>query len=241
MSGQPTPPRLLEAFAVNAGSDFITDPIPQPSQISTNPGAASLNDGFPPATFLDPADGGVLPSGADFNGILFMISAWAAYLGAGQRPVFDATLAAFMSGYAVGATLAKVGAPQETWTNVLNGNTSNPDTGGAGWVSSTPLHSSAALATLNDVVLPGVSDYIIDVDCTSGAFAFTGFVAQRDRQRITLRKSDSSANSLSVVASSGSSAAANQVQCVSPSLGAPLQYMDFSIQYISELSRWVQA
>lgn len=240
MSGQPTPPRLLQAFATNAIGDDITNPIPQPSQFTIDPGAASLNDGFPPLCFTDTASGGQLPSGADFNGILFMATAPCAYLMAGQRPVFDATLAAFMGGYAVGATLAQTANSAATWVNLVDGNTTDPDAGGAGWVSSTPIYSAAALTGLNDVVLPGVSDYIIDVDCTAGAKAFTGFVAQREAQRVTLRKSDVSGNGLSVLSENGGSLAAHRCQVVAPSLGAPLRYMDFTIQYVTALSRWIQ-
>lgn len=236
MSGQAQPPRIVEPWAVNATSDFINYPIPV-TTVDTL--AASLSLGFPPTNFLDPVDGGVLPSGADFNGILRMISAWAAYLGAGQRPFFDATLAAAMGGYAIGAKLAQVAAPGSTWTNLTDGNTTNPDTGGANWLSSDVVYSNAALTGLNDVVLPGPNDYIIDVDCTAGAKAYTGFVAQRPHQRLTLRKSDTSGNGLSVVSAS-TSLAANQIQCAAPSIGAPLQYMDVTIEYISDLSRWIQ-
>jgi hypothetical protein len=241
MSGQPTPPRLLQAFGTAAIGDDITDPIPQPSQISINPGAASLNDGFPPACFQDPADGGVLPSGADFNGILFMISAIAAALWAGQRNVFDSTLATFMGGYKLGAKLAQVASPGATWTNLVDGNTTDPDAGGAGWLSSEVVYTAVALTGVNNVVLPGPSDYIFDVDCTAGAIAYTGFVAQRDGQRLTFRKSDVSANGLSIVSQSGSSTAANRCAVVAPSLGAPLQYMDFTIRYVQTLARWIQA
>lgn len=237
MPGQVQPARLVEAFGKNAISDDINYPIPV---TSADPNDASLDQGFPPTNFLDPADGGVLPSGADFNGIIRMLSEWCAYLGAGQRPFYDATLAAFMSGYALGAVLAQVADPSATWTNIVDGNASNPDTGGAGWVSSALVYSAAALTGLNNVVLPTPSDCIIDVDCTAGPKAFTGFVAQRPNQRVTLRKSDVSANGLSVESASAASVAANRIQCVAPSLGAPLQYMDFTIQYIPALSRWIQ-
>lgn len=241
MSGQPAPARLLQAFAANAVSDDITYPIPQPSQLTINPGAASLNDGFPPACFTDPASGGVLPSGGDFNGVLKMATGPAAYLMAGQRPFFDATLAAFMGGYIVGAKLAQVAAPGSTWTNIVDGNTTNPDSGGAGWVSSETLFSAVALTGVNDVVLPGPSDYILNVNCSAGAIAYTGFVAQRDGQIILLRKSDATINSLTVVSQSASSAVANRCAVVAPSIGAPLQYMDFRLRYIQTLSRWIQA
>jgi hypothetical protein len=240
MAGQPQPTRLLKAFAADAISDDITLPIPEPSQIAINPGAASLTDGFPPACFADPAAGGVLPSGADFNGVLNMATAAPAYLMAGQRPFYDATLQTFMGGYALGAVLAQAADPTATWTSAVDANMTDPDSGGAGWISSTTVYSAAALTGLNDVVLPTISDCVIDVDCSGGAKAFTGFAPGRPNQRVTLRKSDASANGLSVLSENVGSAAANRVQCVAPSLGAPLRYMDFTIQYIPALSRWIQ-
>lgn len=49
--------------------------IPTASQIGVTPGAASLTDGFPPLTMTPLASGGVPPAGADFNGILNLITA----------------------------------------------------------------------------------------------------------------------------------------------------------------------
>ncbi|AET91662.1 fels-2 prophage Pin [Burkholderia sp. YI23] len=42
--------------------------IPEKSQTSVAAGAASLNDGFPPATMQPKTHGGVPPDGRDFNG-----------------------------------------------------------------------------------------------------------------------------------------------------------------------------
>lgn len=240
MSGQPQPTRLLKAFAADAISADITLPIPEPSQSAITPGAASLTEGFPPACFQDPADGGVLPSGADFNGVLRQATEPAAYLMAGQRPLYDATLQTFMGGYAIGAVLVQAADHTKTWTSLVDGNMTNPDTGGAGWLSSGYVYTAVALAGVNDVVLPGPHDFIFDVDCTAGAIAYTGFIAQRDGQVIVLRKLDATANGLSVASQSASSAAANRCAVVAPSLGAPLQYMDFRLRYVQTLARWIQ-
>lgn len=236
MSGQPAPPRLLQAFATNAISDDITNPIPQPSQFSINPGAASLNDGFPPQTFTDTASGGQLPSGADFNGILFMATAPVAYLMAGQRPLFDATLAAFMGGYAVGAVVAQSADPTQTWTNTVDGNTNDPDAAGLGWVSSTPVYSAVALPGTNDIVLPGISDYVIDVDTSSGARTMTGFIAQRPWQKVTL--CPTGANSIQFNPLTGS-AADNQIRLSAGGISI-LQNDSINFQYIPSISKWVQ-
>lgn len=239
MSGQPTPPRIVEAFAISAASQFITNPFPVPSQVGIVDGAASLHDGFPPLTFLALNSGGVPPSGADFNGILYLISAWVAFLAAGQTNGYDATLQTGMSGYADGAVLTQAGDPTARWISNTSGNTTDPDTGGTGWISSKPLYSFAALTGVNNVVLPGASDYLIDVSASGGAIAYTGFVAQRDGQQITFRKSDNSGNAITFVNSSGSSSAANEMQ-LPGTASLVLQYMTITIRYNSTLGKWFQ-
>lgn len=239
MSGQPTPPRIVEAFAIDAASQYITNPFPVPSQIGITDGAASLHDGFPPLTFLALNAGGVPPSGADFNGILYLLSAWVAFLAAGQRPAYDATLQTDMSGYAQGATIQQSADNTATWTSTVSGNTTDPDTGGAGWRSSKQLYSNVALTGVNNVALPGPSDYLIDVSASGGAIAYTGFVAQRDGQQITFRKSDNSANAITFANSSGSSSAANQMQ-LPGTASLPVQYTTFTIKYNSTLAAWFQ-
>lgn len=238
--GQPTPPRIVEAFAIDAASQYITNPFPAASQIGITDGAASLHDGFPPLTFLALAAGGVPPSGKDFNGILYLLSAWIAFLAAGQKPVYDSTLQTDMSGYAQGATIQQSADLTATWTSNVAANVTNPDTGGAGWVSSKQLYSNAALTGVNNVVLPGPSNYLIDVDASGGAITFTGFVAQRDGQEITFRKSDSSANAVGFANSSGSSSASNEMQ-LPGNASLPLQYMTFRIKYNTTLGKWFQS
>lgn len=134
---QPVPPEIVEAFGINAGGGFITNPIPVPSQIGTNPGAASFNDGFPPATMTPKESGGVPPAGPDMNGILYMISAAVAALNAGQFYPYSATLSTAMGGYKLGALLLKADG-SGFWFNLVASNTTNPDAAGAGWQSWVP-------------------------------------------------------------------------------------------------------
>lgn len=244
MAGQPTPPIIVEAFALNAPTctpaapvaGGKTAPFPSASQIAVTPGAASLNDGFPPLTMTLESIGGVPPFGVDMNGILYVLSAWAAFLGAGQLPQYSATLQTAMTGYAQGAVLAKAAAPWQTWTSIVSGNVTDPDTGGAGWVSSTPLYSSAALSGSNNVVLPGPSDYVIDVDTTAGPKSYTGFVAQRDGQKITFRNVGTGTNLLTLQALNGGSSAANQI-FGSADISAVL-HDSITIQYSSGAGQW---
>lgn len=241
--GQTAPPRILEPFAKNAPTctpaapvaGGKTAPFPQPSQIGTTGGAASLDDGFPALTMTDPTQGGVPPFGVDMNGILFLLSSHIAALAAGQLYQFDATLAASMGGYAAGAVLQQSANPNAFWINQTAANTNNPDAGAtAGWLSTVALYSAAALAGPNDVALPGPSDYVISVDTSAGAVSFSGFVAQRDGQRITLIANG--ANNLKLLALSGS-AAANQIQASGETdvFGKDSQ----TLQYSTGFGKWL--
>lgn len=240
--GQATPPTLLEPFAKNAPecspsapvAGGKTFPFPQPSQVDTLNGAASLDDGFVPLNMTNPVAGGVPPFGVDMNGILFYLSSHIAALAAGQFYQYDATLSAFMGGYAVGAVLQQAANPNAFWINQTAGNESDPDTGGGGWLSTVPLYSAAALAGPNDVVLPGPSDYFISVATGSGAVTFSGFVAQRDGQRITLIANG--ANNIKLLALQGS-AAANQIQASGES---DITGKDcITLQYSTGFGKWL--
>ena len=70
------PRRFAIPFASGAGADYVRD-IPKDHVDATSTDApASLQDGFPPETFVAIAAGGIPPSGADFNGLLKQITAW---------------------------------------------------------------------------------------------------------------------------------------------------------------------
>lgn len=234
MSGVPTPAPIYKPFGVAAVN--ITLPIPVPSQASITPGAASFTDGFPPLTETPTGSGGVPPSGADVTGILYMVSAYCAMLQAGQMPMFDATVAAAIGGYGVGARLSKA-TGIGTWTNITAGNATNPDTGGAGWYSSTTLRAvlNPGTGTYNDVALAGASDYFLDYNTGSGPITVTGFVAQRDGQKLTL--SAQGANNLNVTALGGS-IAANQMRLNATLTLNPNASVTF--QYSLAAAVWIQ-
>jgi hypothetical protein len=238
--GQPTPPILVEAFAINAPAGSAagdkTFPFPSASQIGVTPGAASLNDGFPPLTMTAPGAGGVPPFGTDFNGILYILSAQIAALAAGQLPVFSATLATAMSGYAAGALLASAVTPGVRFTNLVAGNSNDPDSVPTGWRSSRVAHASTApsAGTHADTVLPGLNDYVFDIDTTAGAILLNGFVAQVDGQKLVI--CCTGANPLTIGALAGG--AGNQVRLNSSI--TILQNDSLSIQYNSAITAWVQ-
>jgi hypothetical protein len=132
MQASQTPTLVPLPFATNGTKNTI----PEASQISITPGAASLNDGFPPLTFTPIAAGGVPPAGADFNGILNLITQSIRWKHAGGQFGYNSTFAndANVGGYPRGALLLRSD-QSGLWLNQTDNNATNPDTGGAGWVA----------------------------------------------------------------------------------------------------------
>lgn len=128
------PAKFAIPFANNAGGGFIR-PIPQASQIGVTGGAASLTDGFPPLNFAPIASGGIPPFGQDLNGLLNQSTAWDRWFSAGGPILYDATFQAAVGGYPLYAIVGSLIVPGNFWMSTVDGNTTNPDTGGAGWVN----------------------------------------------------------------------------------------------------------
>lgn len=124
-------PELVQLPFADSGTK---NSIPTPSQVSITPGAASLTTGFPPITFLDPTAGGIPPFGADFNGILNLISANTRWENAGAFYPYDATFSSFITGYPKGAILSRADGTG-FWLSTADDNTANPETDTTGaWV-----------------------------------------------------------------------------------------------------------
>lgn len=152
------PIKIVEAFATG---DTTKNVIPVPSQIPITPGAASWTDGFPPLTAVDPVNGGIGPSKADFNGVLFSISDISQWLNAGGGFLFDAAFAATVGGYPVGARVLRAN-QVGYWFNTVDGNSNNPDTGGAGWVPDGAAICSSVYASAQQTLAVGVSKILFD-------------------------------------------------------------------------------
>jgi hypothetical protein len=129
------PGKLPIPWGNSAGAGYIR-PIPTASQISVTPGAASLNDGFPPLNSIPVSAGGVPPFMQDFNGILNLVTAWLRWFQAGGPITYDANFASSIGGYPAGTIVQSTTVPNRLWFCLIDGNTSNPDTGGAGWTVS---------------------------------------------------------------------------------------------------------
>ena len=126
------------------GDSSKTNPIPVPSQIGITPGAASWTDGYPPLCATPVSSGGLPPTKADFNGALFQMSGVDVWTCAGGGFPYSSAFSAAVGGYPKGArVLMASGAGY--WRSTVDNNTTDPDTGGAGWVPDTPGTATASV------------------------------------------------------------------------------------------------
>ena len=188
-----TPPQVTQPFATTGTANTI----PVASQIGITPGAASFTDGFPPLTATPIGSGGIPPTVGDMNGILKMLSAHVAYLQSGAGYQFSSAIATAIGGYNIGAMLLSAD-NSGYWLNLTNNNSTNPDTGGAGWVpvSQYGLGTVSGLGSSNvtltatqygkqilvltgaltaniNLVFPNLATSWIIVNNTTGAFSIT--------------------------------------------------------------------
>jgi len=134
MQSTQIPRKFTRPWANAAGAGFIRD---IPDTHSSTAGAASLDDGFPPACFLAPEAGGVPPFGQDFNGIIHWLTQWIMWLAGGGFCQFDGAYAAAIGGYWSGAIVVAADGTH-FWRSTTENNSVNPDTGtvtapAAGW------------------------------------------------------------------------------------------------------------
>lgn len=148
MSGAPTPQVLLEPIASDADPGFITNPLPD---APTGTNAASIQGGYPPIVMTSELAGGKPPLGQDENGFLFLLSSHSFFTQCGQLYRYSAPLATAIAGYSLGAILGMADGTG-AWLNTVDGNTTDPDAGGAGWVPGYAYGNSAATGLTGGVV-----------------------------------------------------------------------------------------
>lgn len=137
------PVQIQLPFANGDGSK--TNPVPVPSQISITPGAASFTDGFPPLCATPVSSGGIPPSKADMDGILFMLSGIDRWVSAGAGFPYSSAFSTAIGGYPIGARVLRA-AGSGYWLSIADNNTTDPDTGGAGWIPDRAVSSVYASA-----------------------------------------------------------------------------------------------
>jgi microcystin-dependent protein len=128
------PPKFNIPWGNSAGGAYIRA-IPQPSQIGIQNCAASLTDGFPPLSFTPAGNGGCPPLGQDFNGIFKQLSQWSRWNGMGTPVFYDGAFSGQIGGYPKWTVLSNASTPGCFWISQIESNTTNPDAGGANWLS----------------------------------------------------------------------------------------------------------
>lgn len=137
-------------FAESATGSYVRA-VPQ---TTVDPAAASFDLGFPPQTFTDEGAGGTPPDGRDFNGILKYLSAWAQWVGLGGPVAYNPAVAA-AGGYPKGARVLSATRFARIWISTVDNNVTNPDAGGAGWVSDvSTTYSDFTIAGSGTVTVP---------------------------------------------------------------------------------------
>ena len=149
------PYKFQYQWAQNATSGYVTDPIP----VTTAAPAASQSLGFPPQTAEPIAAGGTPPSIEDVNGAYQYITSWLQWLQAGYPILYDATFQTNIGGYPKNAMICSVAYPGVIWQSAVDNNTSDPDTGGANWVS-LPVHGELSYFS------PGTYTFVVPIGIT---------------------------------------------------------------------------
>ena len=108
----------------------LKNPIPPAANPAT--GRAGFDQGFSAINMTAKEAGGIPPFGQDFNGIFYEVTNILRYMQAGGQSTFDAALATATGGYPKGAmVLGDDGV--SAYTNKVDSNSSNPNSGGSGW------------------------------------------------------------------------------------------------------------
>lgn len=190
----PYPVFIPEAFAIDANPAH-RNTIPA-NPLTTQRASWSL--GYPPQTMQPVVAGGKPMLGPDMNGVLYAMSSHAVYAQTGQPYRWNADVVVAIAGYAAGTLLGSTDTTT-LWFNLADGNSTDPDSGGAAnW---TPMYSygistvsglnggivtltaaqakrnvivlSGALVSNLQIVLPNSLRRWLIVNTTSGAFTTT--------------------------------------------------------------------
>lgn len=128
MNRTDAPKKQPIAFGVNGPREDLPDTTP------SGDNTASYNSGFPPITMTLKSAGGLPPKGQDMNQILYELSNLARWASSGALNSFDATFATSIGGYPSSSMVISDN-EKIIYINTIDGNTSNPNSGGAGWKS----------------------------------------------------------------------------------------------------------
>jgi len=119
-------PAVFNIPWANSATAPYVHAVPEASQVSITPGAASLTTGFPPLNFQSYTAGGIPPFGNDLNGILNQITAWLRWSQAGGFPKYTSTFQTAIGGYPSGAIVQSATVQGKLWCSSTESNVTNP-------------------------------------------------------------------------------------------------------------------
>lgn len=167
----PYPATVLQPFANTGSKNTI------PNTPSVTPGLASMDIGFPPLTMTRIQDGGVPPSGLDFNGIYNLLSQHDAWVAAGGMYVFNSALATFTGGYKKGATVQS-NDNLSVYISLVDNNTidfnSTPSSIGVQWAA---YAGAAASNSVTAISTTGGTTTLTTTQAVSSIINVTGVLA----------------------------------------------------------------
>lgn len=126
MNRTDAPAKQSKPFGINGQREEILPTTP------AGDNTASYDQGFPPITMILKSAGGLPPKGQDMNQILFELSALARWSSAGALNTYDSSFSTAISGYPSGAVIISDDG-LNIYINTADGNTTDPNAGGAGW------------------------------------------------------------------------------------------------------------
>ncbi|NIG77833.1 phage tail protein [Klebsiella sp. Ap-873] len=128
MNRTDSPKKQPVPFGVNGQREDLLPTTP------AGDNTASYDLGFPPVTMILKAAGGLPPKGQDMNQVLFELSSLCRWMSTGAVNAFDSAFSSSIGGYPKGSILLS-----DDGSNIFisnsEANTSNPNSGGSGWVN----------------------------------------------------------------------------------------------------------
>ncbi|WP_233628521.1 hypothetical protein [Citrobacter amalonaticus] len=126
MNRTDAPAKQSKPFGINGQREPILPTTP------SGDNTASYESGFPAITMTLKSAGGLPPKGQDMNQILYELSALGRWSSTGSLNSYDSAFSTAIGGYPSGSILLSDDA-LNIYINTVDGNTTNPNSGGAGW------------------------------------------------------------------------------------------------------------
>lgn len=129
---------------------FATGGLKNTIPAAANPvdGHAGYDVGFPAINMTPKVAGGIPPFGQDFNGILFAVTEALRFIEAGGSFPYSSAFSTAVGGYPLGALVSRTDG-SGLWRTTTANNTTDPETGGAGWAPDDAGNTALSMTNAN--------------------------------------------------------------------------------------------